>query len=134
MRRVAWPGIVVVGKPGYGRVRIHVAIGGNILDMRRVSPNMATAKLDGVVLAESDDIKRVEGMTYFPVESVKDGVLLDSDTTSRCFWKGKATYFHVQGPGHVATDAAFTYPKPWPLARGMVSDRVAFWREVEVQA
>ncbi len=29
-------------------------------------------------------------------------------------------------------DAAFTYERPWPLARRLVTNRVAFWREVEV--
>lgn len=93
---------------------------------------MTRAVFDGVVLAESDDVRVVEGMRYFPLDSVAEGVLLDSPTTSRCFWKGKARYWHVMGTEEVATDAAFAYEQPWPLARRMVSDRVAFWREVEI--
>ena len=93
---------------------------------------MARATFDGIVIAESDDVKVVEGMTYFPVESVDADRLLDSPTTSRCFWKGKATYWHVQGADDIAQNAAFRYEHPWPLARRLVTDRVAFWQGVEV--
>jgi uncharacterized protein (DUF427 family) len=93
---------------------------------------MARAIFDGVVVADSDDVRRVEGMTYFPRGSVSEGVLLESPSTSRCFWKGKARYWHVAGDGEVAADAAFAYERPWPLARGLVTDRIAFWRGVEI--
>jgi uncharacterized protein (DUF427 family) len=94
---------------------------------------MARAVFDGVLIAESDDVKVVEGMTYFPADSVDTDHLLESPTKSRCFWKGRASYFHVQGRDDIAVDAAFTYPKPWPLARSLVTDRIAFWRDVDVQ-
>jgi uncharacterized protein (DUF427 family) len=94
---------------------------------------MARAIFDGVVIAESDDVRVVEGMTYFPVSSVNQDALVDSATTSRCFWKGKASYWHVSGDQELAPDAAFTYKKPWPLARRLVTDRVAFWRGVNIE-
>jgi uncharacterized protein (DUF427 family) len=93
---------------------------------------MTKAIFDGVVIAESDDVKRVEGMSYFPITDVDTDQLLDSPTTSRCFWKGKASYFHVQGNDDVAQNGAFTYRKPWPLAKKLVTDRVAFWQGVEI--
>lgn len=94
---------------------------------------MAKAVFDGVVIAESDDVRVVEGMTYFPVSSVNRDALAESDTTSRCFWKGKANYWHVVGEDDMAADAAFSYMRPWPLARRLVTDRVAFWRGVEIE-
>ena len=93
---------------------------------------MARAVFDGVIVADSDDVRVVSGVTYFPRTSVRPGALVDSPTTSRCPWKGKARYWHVEGENGVATDAAFAYERPWPLARRLVTDRVAFWREVEV--
>ncbi len=93
---------------------------------------MAKAIFDGVVIAESDDVKIVEGMTYFPLESLREGVLVDSPVTSRCFWKGKASYFHVEGESDTALDSAFVYAKPWPFARRLVAGRIAFWRDVTV--
>ncbi len=93
---------------------------------------MTKAIFDGVVIAESDDVKRVEGITYFPVSSVDLSKLIESPTTSQCFWKGKASYFSVKGDSDVAANAAFQYKKPWPLARKLVGDRIGFWREVTI--
>jgi uncharacterized protein (DUF427 family) len=93
---------------------------------------MARATFDGQVIAESDDVRVVEGMTYFPLDSVRHDLLIDSPVASRCFWKGKATYWHVQGRTDVAQNAAFAYEHPWPLARKLVTDRIAFWHGVEV--
>jgi uncharacterized protein (DUF427 family) len=93
---------------------------------------MTKAMFDGVVIAESDDVKRVEGMSYFPITDVDTDQLLDSPTTSRCFWKGKASYFHVLGNDGIAQNGAFIYRKPWPLAQRLVTDRIAFWQGVEI--
>lgn len=95
---------------------------------------MAKAVFDGVVVAQSDDVRVVEGMTYFPRNSINADALVESSTTSHCFWKGKANYWHVTSEDDIAPDAAFTYRKPWPLARRLVGDRVAFWRGVEIVA
>ena len=99
---------------------------------RRRGAETKRAAFDGVVVAESDDVRTVEGMIYFPAHAVDTDRLVESETVSHCFWKGKARYWHVQGEDDLALDAAFAYPKPWPLARRLVSDRIAFWREVEV--
>ena len=93
---------------------------------------MTKAVFDGVVIAESDDVRNVEGMTYFPIDSVHMDSLAESPLTSRCFWKGKAKYFHVQGRSDIAPDAAFTYERPWPLARRLIEGRIAFWQGVEI--
>ncbi len=90
------------------------------------------AVLDGVVLADSDDVRVVEGIAYFPTDSVDMEYLADSPTTSRCFWKGKARYWHVVGPGGSSPNAAFAYVHPWPLARRLVTGRIAFWQDVEI--
>lgn len=99
---------------------------------------MAESKLvravyDGVVVAESDDVRTVEGITYFPLDAVAEGVLVDSPTTTRCFWKGKASYFHVDLGDDTVLDAAFQYRQPWPLAKRLVDGRVGFWRGVGIE-
>ncbi|MGI9595493.1 MAG: DUF427 domain-containing protein [Acidimicrobiales bacterium] len=95
---------------------------------------MTRAIFDGVVIAESDDVRVVEGLTYFPRDSVDEDALVESSTTSRCFWKGKANYWHVTSESDISADAAFAYEKPWPLARKLVNDRVAFWRGVQIES
>ena len=93
---------------------------------------MTKAVFDGVVIAESDDVKRVEGITYFPAASVDASRLIETPTTSQCFWKGKASYYSVEGKSDIAVDAAFAYKKPWPLARRLVTDRIGFWGDVQI--
>ena len=95
---------------------------------------MARAIFDGVVIAESDDVHIVEGMTYFPIESVREGALVESPVTSRCFWKGKASSSLVEGKSETALDSQVVYENPWPLARKQVAGRIAFWRDVDVVA
>ena len=80
----------------------------------------------------TEDVREVQWTTYFPRSSVRDDSLAESQTTSRCPWKVKARYWHVVGEIETATDAAFAYENPWPLARRLVTDRIAFWHDVEV--
>lgn len=93
---------------------------------------MTRAIFDGVVVAESNEVRVVEGISYFPTDSVDTDTLIESPQTSRCFWKGKASYWHVAGNDDIAQNAAFTYYQPWPLARRLVSGRIAFWQGVEI--
>jgi uncharacterized protein (DUF427 family) len=94
---------------------------------------MTKAVFNGTTVAESDDVKVIEGASYFPVADVNLELLAESPTTSHCIWKGKASYFHVDGGDDTALDAAFQYKKPWPLARKLVTDRIGFWRDVRIE-
>jgi len=84
-----------------------------------------------VVLAESDHVQVVEGSVYFPIESVDESLLEDNPLHTRCYWKGKASYYDVVVGGQRLSAAAFFYPKPWPLAR-RITGHVAFWQGVAV--
>lgn len=95
-------------------------------------PATVRATWRGVVLAESADTVRVEGNHYFPPESVRWECLVESPTTSRCVWKGRARYLSVAIDDEVLPDAAWYYPRPWPLAR-RITDRVAFGGAVHVE-
>jgi uncharacterized protein (DUF427 family) len=94
---------------------------------------VAKASWNGQVIAESDDTVVVEGNHYFPASSVVEGVLVPSDTTSVCPWKGTASYHSVQVAGDVNADAAWYYPQPKEAA-AEIKDRVAFWKGVQVEA
>jgi uncharacterized protein (DUF427 family) len=83
------------------------------------------------VLAESDATVVVEGNHYFPIASVTEGVLVESDHTTVCPWKGTAKYYSIDVDGHRNPDAAWYYPEPKDAA-AEIKDRVAFWRGVTV--
>lgn len=94
---------------------------------------MARAVWQGVVLAESDACRVVEGNHYFPPESVARQYLRPSATHTRCGWKGEASYYDVVVDGAVNRDAAWYYPQPLPAARE-IAGYVAFWRGVATEA
>ena len=89
------------------------------------------ATWNGQVIAESDDIVKVEGNAYFPIESVQKGVLKDSATHSVCPWKGTASYYSLDVDGKENKDASWFYPEPKEAA-AEIKGRVAFWKGVAV--
>jgi uncharacterized protein (DUF427 family) len=84
------------------------------------------------IIAESDDTVVVEGNHYFPMDSVRREYLIPSDSHTRCFWKGVASYYHVKVGDRVNRDAAWYYPAPSPDA-GVIKERIAFWRGVKIE-
>ena len=91
------------------------------------------AEWKGEVVAESDETVVVEGNHYFPRDSVRDGLLRESPTTTVCGWKGTANYFHVVVSGEENRDAAWYYAEPKDAAKE-IAGRVAFWRGVTVSS
>tara|TARA_R110002096_G_scaffold16898_9_gene57913 strand:+ start:32092 stop:32373 length:282 start_codon:yes stop_codon:yes gene_type:complete len=89
------------------------------------------ATWNGAVIAESDDTVVAEGSHYFPIASLKREFLKDSDKRTSCPWKGQAHYWTLVVDGKENADAAWFYPEPTPEAKE-ITDRVAFWRGVDV--
>lgn len=92
---------------------------------------MATARWNGMIIAQSDDTVVFDGNHYFPRESVNVDYLQGSDTTSVCGWKGTARYHSLVVDGKINTDAAWYYPEP-KSAASEIADRIAFWKGVVV--
>jgi len=63
---------------------------------------------------------------YLPVDSVVPGCLVPSGRTSRCEFKGVATYYSVVHRRRVAADAAWTYDDPSPGYEALAG-HVAFY-------
>ncbi len=86
---------------------------------------------NGQVIAQSDDIVRVDGNAYFPADSVQKSFVRDSTTHSTCPWKGVASYYSLDVDGKENKDAAWFYPEP-KQAAAEIRGRVAFWKGVQV--
>ena len=93
---------------------------------------MPTATWNGTVIARSDETVVVEGNHYFPPESLRTQYFSPSRTTTRCHWKGTASYYTVTVDGQTNRDAAWAYRNPSEAALGF-KDYVAFWRGVRVE-
>ncbi|MBW8366655.1 MAG: DUF427 domain-containing protein [Arenimonas sp.] len=89
------------------------------------------ASWNGAVLAESDDTVVVENNHYFPIESINREFFAASPLTSRCAWKGTASYYSIEVDGKRNENAAWFYPEPLQAAE-QIRGRVAFWKGVVV--
>lgn len=86
---------------------------------------------NNTVIAESNDTRVVENNHYFPEESIKEEYFEPSNTTSRCPWKGEASYYNLRVDGKVNEDAAWYYPQASHAAKP-IENYVAFWKGVKV--
>jgi uncharacterized protein (DUF427 family) len=93
---------------------------------------MARAIWNGVVLAESNDIKLIEGNVYFPPDAINREYFRESSHHTTCFWKGEASYYTIEVNGQRNPDAAWYYPRA-SFAAKMIEGRVAFWHGVTVE-
>ena len=57
---------------------------------------MFVASLGDTVIAKSEDCLVIENNIYFPENDVKTEYLLQTETLTRCPWKGMATYFDIK--------------------------------------
>ena len=86
----------------------------------------ATARIANTVIAEADEYETVEGNVYFPPSSIKDKSMLESSSlTTKCPWKGTASYYTLKVDGQTYKDAAWYYPEPKDKAKN-IKDHVAF--------
>lgn len=85
------------------------------------------AVVNGVVLAESDDIVIVDGNPYFPREAMRAEFFRDSRLTTVCGWKGTARYWDVVVGDQVLTNVVWSYETPKPAADN-IRERFAFYR------
>ena len=85
------------------------------------------AVVNGVVLAESDDIVIVDGNPYFPREAMRTEFFRDSRLTTVCGWKGTARYWDVVVGDQVISNAVWAYDNPKPDAES-IRERFAFYR------
>ena len=89
--------------------------------------------VDGLTLAESHrpvflHETHLPRRTYLPKLDVRMDLLLPSDTTSMCPYKGTATYWSVATPAGHRDDLAWSYPTPLRESDG-IAGLVAFYDE-----
>lgn len=88
---------------------------------------------NGVLIAESEKTRVVEGNHYFPPDALRDPYFEPSATHTTCGWKGEASYRTLVVNGKRNVDACWYYPDPKPAAEE-IRGWFAFWRGVEVTA
>jgi len=86
---------------------------------------------NGKVIAESDKTIVVENNHYFPEDSINKEFFQNSDTHTTCHWKGLASYYNLNVDGKINKDAAWFYPEPKEMAKG-IQHHIAFWKGVQI--
>lgn len=85
---------------------------------------------NGKILAESKDILDLENNHYFPETSLRKEYFKQSNTHTKCHWKGQASYYDIEVDCKTNKDAAWYYPEPSSQA-SFIKGRVAFWKGVQ---
>lgn len=93
---------------------------------------MVQAIWNNEVIAESDATIVIEGNHYFPPSSIKQEYFKNTETHTKCPWKGVASYYDIEVDGDVNKDAAWYYPEISELAKS-IKGYIAFWKGVEVK-
>ena len=81
------------------------------------------------LIADSDKTLTLEGIYYFPPESVFQEFIVPSSTRTLNPENGEATYYDIIVDGKMNRDAAWSYHKPRSAA-SHVKDYLGFWRGV----
>jgi uncharacterized protein (DUF427 family) len=97
------------------------------------SSRRVVVAVGGVVVAETTrptflHETRLIRRTYVPKLDVHLDLLIRTDTTSRCPYKGTARYWSVATPAGVEVDLAWSYPPPHRES-APIAGLVAFWDE-----
>jgi uncharacterized protein (DUF427 family) len=90
-----------------------------------------TVRVNGEVVAETDDALTLQESTYpavqyVPLTDVTAAALTRSDTTTYCPYKGDASYYDVTAAGDTIADVIWTYEQPYAAVAG-IAGHVAFY-------
>ncbi len=92
---------------------------------------MVKAVWNNQVLAESKEIKNLDGNIYFPPGSLKKKFFKKSWTHYVCPRKGTANYYNIDVDGNIYWNAAWYYPNPSKVASS-IKNYISFSKNVEV--
>lgn len=86
----------------------------------------------GIVIAKSDDVEEIDGVYYFPMDSVCKEYLLEGSTQNFCLYKGTISYFHIMIEGEIIENAAEHYSS---LIKDsdVLEDRISFGQEIGIK-
>ena len=89
------------------------------------------AQWNNTIIADSERTIIMEGIHYFPQESLKKEYFKESKTESTCPWKGCASYYDLLVDNQTLENAAWYYKEPNSLIANL-DHHVAFVEGIEI--
>lgn len=100
------------------------------------SPRRIRARFGGETIVDSRHPKLLHEQAhlpvyYFPQDEVRMDLLEPTDHSSRCPFKGEASYWSVRAGGRVAENAAWSYPDPIEDAPPLAGYVAFYWNQMD---
>jgi uncharacterized protein (DUF427 family) len=100
------------------------------------SPRRIRARFGGETIVDSRRAKLLHEQNhlpiyYFPVEDVRMDMLEPTDHSTRCPFKGEASYWSVRAGGRLAENAAWSYPEPLDDAPPLAGYVAFYWAKMD---
>ena len=100
------------------------------------SPRRVRVVFGGETVADSRRVKlmhetRLLPVYYFPEEDVRMDLLEATDHTTRCPFKGEASYWSVRVGEKVAENAVWSYPEPIEFAPPIAGYLAFYWQRMD---
>ena len=100
------------------------------------SPRRIRARFGGETIVDSRHAKLLHEQAhlpiyYFPQEEVRMDLLEPTDHSTRCPFKGEASYWSVRAGGRVAENAAWGYPDPLDDAPPLAGYVAFYWNKMD---
>jgi uncharacterized protein (DUF427 family) len=100
------------------------------------SPRRMRGRFGGEVVVDSASPKLLHEhghlpIYYFPESDVRMDLLEATSHTTRCPWKGEASYWSVRVGERLSENAAWTYPDPLPEAPPLSGYIAFYWNKLD---
>jgi uncharacterized protein (DUF427 family) len=97
------------------------------------NPNQVVVRVDGLVIADSTHalVMRAPGtpdVQYVPRADVDMQRLVRSENTTRCPYKGEASYWSIRTGRRIVDDAVWSYEVPYPDVAA-IAGHLAFYAD-----
>ncbi|MFZ0452199.1 MAG: DUF427 domain-containing protein [Ignavibacteriaceae bacterium] len=93
---------------------------------------MAKAVYNGETIAESEDIRNIDGNWYFPKNSINKKYLKESPTRLIRADKGEANFYNIYVDDKVSWNSAWYYSKPKDESNE-IKDRIGFGPGIQIE-
>ena len=100
------------------------------------NPRWVRVRFNGVTVADSKSVVTLHErghlpVYYFPASDVRQDLLIPSETSTYCPYKGQASYWNIRVGERIAENAVWSYPETLPESRAIEGHFAFYWDKVD---